>query len=323
MRQLIGYAMSFLVVATLAYAFTPRDPLPLPATTLHADRVQINDLLAQDHRLLAVGERGTILFSTDNALSWQSANVVPQRSITLTGVTALNSHILIAVGHDGWLLRSEDGGLNWQEVTHDEALGEPLLGVWSPGGERVVVFGSYGKFFESVDAGLSWRSREVSVEGFHLNGMDGGPDGREMLVGEQGLVMRSSDSGQNWETVPQFYNGSLFGVARLSDERWVVYGMRGHMFVTHDFGQSWQQIDLNHSNSLYGHVVLPDGSGLVLVGADSSLVRLDAQLRLLDSSRRNGLGTLTSAAALNQRLILVGGERGVSQGANDSLAARY
>lgn len=323
MRQLIAYAMSFLVMATLAYAFAPRSPLPLPATVLHADRVQINDMLTNEHRLIAVGERGTILTSNDNALSWQEASVHPQRAVTLTGVAALSPQVLLAVGHDGWLLRSVDGGLTWNEVAYDQESGEPLLGVWSPGGERAVAFGSYGKFFESVDAGLTWVARTVSAEGYHLNGMDGGADGKEMLVGEQGLVMLSSDSGQHWQTVPPFYNGSLFGVARMSDQRWVAYGMRGHVFVTENFGQSWQPVDLQSTNSLYGHVLFPDGSGLVLVGADSSLVHLDANVRLLDSTRRDGLGTLTSAVAPNQRLVLVGGQRGVFQGANNNLAAGY
>lgn len=323
MRQLIAYAMSFLVMATLAYAFAPRSPLPLPATVLHADRVQINDMLTNEQQLVAVGERGTILISSDNALSWKEASVHPQRSATLTGVAALSPTVLLAVGHDGWLLRSEDAGLNWNEVAYDPDLGEPLLGVWNADGERAVAFGSYGKFFESVDAGRTWVARTVSAEGHHLNGMDGGRDGKEMLVGEQGLVMVSSDAGKNWATVPAFYNGSLFGVARMTDQRWVVYGMRGHVFVTENFGQSWQQVELKSSNSLYGHVVLPDGSGLVLVGADSSLVHLDADIRLLDSTRRSGLGTLTSAVAPNQRLVLVGGERGVFQGANHSLAAGY
>lgn len=323
MRQLIAYAMSFLVMATLAYAFAPRSPLPLPASDLHADRIQVNDMLANDHKLVAVGERGTILTSTDSALSWQAAKVHPQRAITLTGVAALSTQVLVAVGHDGWLLRSEDAGLNWYEVAYDNESGEPLLGVWSPDGIRVVAFGSFGKFFESVDAGRTWAAREISSEGYHLNGMDGGRSGREMLVGEQGLIMLSSDHGQHWQTITPFYNGSLFGVARISDERWVVYGMRGSVFVTEDFGKSWQKIDLSHANSLYGHVLLPDDSGLVLVGADSSLVHLSAQMQLLDSTRRSGLGTLTSAVAPNQRLVLVGGERGVFQGANGSLAAGY
>lgn len=322
MRQVIAYGMSVLVVATVAYAFAPRNPAPMADTTLHVDRVQINDMVAVEHQLVAVGERGTILLSSDNALSWQAARVSPQRAITLTGVTALGPRIMLAVGHDGWLLRSEDGGRSWNEVAHDDQQGEPLLGVWSADGQRAFAFGSFGKYYQSADAGLTWSAREVSPEGYHLNGMDGGDDGRQMMVGEQGLVMRSLDSGESWQTLASFYTGSLFGVARLSASRWVVYGMRGNVFLTDDFGEQWQQIKLEHAQPLYGHVRLAEGQGLVLVGAGSTLVHLDGQGRLIESTRRSGLGTLTSAAAPNARVVLVGGERGVSQGDESRLAVK-
>lgn len=322
MRQMIAYGMSILVIGVVAYAFAPRHSAPMAETTLNVDRVQINDMVAIENKLVAVGERGTILLSSDNALSWQPASVSPQRAITLTGVAAVGSRVMLAVGHDGWLLRSEDGGSSWTEVALDEELGEPLLGVWSVDGQRAFAFGSFGKYYESTDAGLTWSAREVNPQGYHLNGMDGGVDGRQMLVGEQGLVMRSLDSGEHWETLTPFYGGSFFGVARLSASHWVVYGMRGNVFVTDDFGQHWQHLKLEHTNPLYGHVRLPQGQGLVLVGADSALVRLDEQGNLIESTQRKGLGTLTSAAAPNARLVLVGGERGVSQGDESRLAVK-
>lgn len=323
MRQLIGYAMSLVVMMTVAYAFAPRDPAALAPTVLHPERVQVNDMLSVGQQLVAVGERGTILTSQDQAMSWQVASVTPQRSATLTGVSALTDQVWVAVGHNGWILRSDDAGRTWTEQAYDNELGEPLLGVWSGGGQQVVAFGSYGKFFESNDGGLTWTAREINEEGYHLNGMDGDAQGRQMLVGEQGLVMRSTDHGQSWETLTPFYNGSLFGVVHLSDQRWVAYGMRGHVFVTQDFGQNWQHVELQHNNPLYGHVLLPDNAGLMLVGADSSMVYLDPQGRLINSSRRTGLGTLTSAVAPTQRLVLVGGEHGVFQGANNNLAAGH
>lgn len=321
MRQLIGYAMSAIILVAVAFSFAPRNPTPMAATQLHADRVQINDLQVNGQRLVAVGERGTILLSGDNGLSWQRAEVAGEREATLTGVIVLSPSVLLAVGHDGWILRSQDGGQRWQEVRYDAELAEPLLGVWSADGQRVVAYGSYGKFLESSDGGEHWTTREMPGEGAHFNGMDGGRDGRQMIVGEQGLILRSQDGGHEWQSLTPFYNGSLFGVVRLSAERWLAYGMRGQVFRSEDFGEHWTRIDVASSQPLYGHALLPEGAGLVLVGAGSSLIRLDAEGRLLDSSRRAGLGTLTSAAVLNARHLLVAGERGVFQGADSGLAA--
>ncbi|UVE17411.1 YCF48-related protein [Pseudomonas sp. LS44] len=321
MRSLIAYLVCAIVAAGIAYAFTPRDPQTPSDTQLRADRVHINALLNLDKRQVAVGERGSILLSDDQGRSWQQASVKPQRHVSLTGLVAVSAEQLLAVGHDGLILRSQDAGSTWQEVRFEAEQGEPLLGIWAAGGNRVLAFGSFGKFYQSDDAGLTWQTLPLEVDSAHLNSMDGGADGRRMLVGEQGLVLRSSDAGQNWQTLPPFYKGSLFGVVRLSAQRWVTYGMRGHVFVSDNFGDSWEEIKVGNKLPLYGHVLLPNNSGVLIVGAGSSLVRLDGRGRLLETSRQPGLGTLTSAIVVGAQQVLVGGERGVFQGPGVSVVA--
>ncbi|AYC35123.1 glycosyl hydrolase [Pseudomonas cavernae] len=321
MRSLIAYLVCAIVAGGIAFAFAPRDPQTPSDTQLRADRVHINALLNLDKRQVAVGERGTIMLSDDQGRSWQQALVKPQRHVSLTGLVAVSAEQLLAVGHDGLILRSQDAGSTWQEVRFEAEQGEPLLGIWAAGGNRVLAFGSFGKFYQSDDAGLTWNALPLEVDSAHLNGMDGGADGRRMLVGEQGLVLRSSDAGQHWQTLPSFYNGSLFGVVRLSAQRWVTYGMRGHVFVSDNFGDSWEEVKVGNKLPLYGHVLLPNNAGVLIVGAGSSLVRLDGRGRLLEASRQPGLGTLTSAIVIGAQQVLVGGERGVSQGPGVSVAA--
>lgn len=320
MRSVIGYLVCLVVGLTILFTFSPKTEPEQAKVALRSDRVQINGLLSLGTRVVAVGERGSILFSDDQGVSWQQASVDRQRDVALTALVALGEQRLLAVGHDGWILRSEDAGSHWQEMRYDNELGEPLLGIWAAGDESVLAFGSFGKFYQSDDAGLSWRKLALDVDSAHLNSMDGGPDGRRMLVGEQGLVLRTRDGGKHWQTLPAFYSGSLFGIVRLSPEHWVTYGMRGHVFVSHDFGDSWTQVNVGNQLPLYGHVLLPDHSGLVIVGAGSSVVRLDARGALVGVSRLAGLGTLTSATMVGSRL-LVGGERGLLQGSGGSVAA--
>ena len=320
MRSVIGYAVCLVVALTIGYTFSPKTPPQAELLATRPDRVQINGLLNLGARVVAVGERGSILLSDDQGVSWQPASVATQRNATLTAVVALDAKRLLTVGHDGWILRSEDAGSSWQEIRYDSDLGEPLLGIWTGGGDSVMAFGSFGKFYQSLDGGQTWAPRQLDIDSAHLNSMAGGNDGRRMLVGEQGLVLRTTDSGQHWQPLPAFYSGSLFGIVRLSANNWVTYGMRGHVFVSHDFGDSWTQIKLGNQLPLYGHVLLPDHSGLVIVGAGSSVVRLDAQGALVGVGRLAGLGTLTSATMVGSRL-LVGGERGVLQGSGGSVAA--
>ncbi|WP_249673383.1 WD40/YVTN/BNR-like repeat-containing protein [Pseudomonas abieticivorans] len=321
MRRLIAYLVCIAVAAVVALAFAPREALNIADTALNTDRLQINGLLNLGKRQVAVGERGTILLSDDQGLTWQPATVEPQRHLSLNALAALDAGQLVAVGQDGWILHSRDNGNSWQEMHYEADVGEPLLGAWAAGSEQVFAFGSYGKFYRSDDAGQSWRVQALEVDRAHLNAMDGGRDGRRMLVGEQGLVLRSADNGEHWQQLPTFYNGSLFGVVRLSAQRWVAYGMRGHVFVSDDFGEQWHAIDVGNTQPLYGHVLLPDNAGVLMVGAGSSLVRLDGQGRLVGSSRQAGLGTLTSAIVMSSGQVLLAGERGVYQGSGDRVAA--
>ena len=320
MRSIIGYLVCLIVAVTIAFTFSPRHASDVASAQLRPDRLQINGMLYLDKRVVAVGERGNILLSDDQGGSWQPATVKPQRDLTLTALVALPDKSLLAVGHDGWIVRSEDEGANWSEVRFDGEIAEPLLGIWSAGGNRVLAFGSFGKFYQSGDDGRTWQAQPLEVGSAHLNGMDGGTDGRRMVVGEQGLVLRSDDGGHSWYKLEPFYNGSLFGVVRLSPDRWVTYGMRGHVFVSQDFGQTWEPVKVGNQLPLYGHVLLPNDGGLLIVGAGSSVVRLDGKGELVSATRLPGLGTLTSAVMVGSRL-LVGGERGVFQGTDGGVAA--
>ena len=320
MRSLIGYLLCLVVALTIGYTFSPKAAPQAQVPATRPDRVQINGLVNLGSRVIAVGERGSILLSDDQGVSWQAVSGATQRNATLTAVLALDDRRVLAVGHDGWILRSLDAGSSWQEMHHDSDLGEPLLGIWSGGGDKVLAFGSFGKFYQSADAGKTWVPQALDIDSAHLNSMAGGSDGRRMLVGEQGLVLRTDDAGKHWQTLPAFYNGSLFGIVRLGADNWVAYGMRGHVFVSHDFGNSWAQVKVGNQLPLYGHVLLPDDSGLIIVGAGSSVVRLNAQGALVGVTRLAGLGTLTSATMVGSRL-LVGGEHGVLQGSTGSAAA--
>ncbi|NBA93711.1 YCF48-related protein [Pseudomonas sp. R5(2019)] len=318
MSKLISYAFCLVVAALVLFAFSPRDSRDQQGLALDLGRVQINKLIRVGSQLVAVGERGLIVKSADEGKTWQLQN--SDSRVTLTDVAALDASTLLAVGHDSLILRSHDGGAHWQQVMLDTAQGEPLLGVWSDG-KHAYAFGSFGKFFLSSDAGQTWTAQALPISGQHLNSLDGSADGRQVLVGEAGLVLRSDDHGQHWSAVEPFYNGSLFGVALLSEHNWVAYGMRGHVFVSHDDGRNWVQVELKHEFPLYGHAKAAQGAGVVIVGTGGAFVRLDGQGSLGQSGFIKGLGTLTSAVTLADGTLIVAGQRGLLQQRSGLLTA--
>ncbi|MBA1277584.1 WD40/YVTN/BNR-like repeat-containing protein [Stutzerimonas stutzeri] len=320
MSKLISYAFCLVVAVLVVYAFSPRSEETASVAQLDVTRVHINNMTRLDDTLIAVGERGTILFSEDKGQTWNVRHEQPKKPVTLTAIAAYGKETILAVGHDNLILRSTDRGRNWTTTMYDAALGEPLLGLWSEDGQQIYAFGSFGKFYVSADAGEHWSEQSLPINGEHLNSMDGAADGRRILVGEMGLVLRTLDAGKSWAQVEPFYEGSLFGVSRLSGSHWVAYGMRGNVFATHDDGATWEKVELGHRLPLYGHARTDDG-GVLIVGSGGAFARLDETGELTQTGYVKGQDTLTSAVMLRDGSLIVAGQHGLRLQGPDLFAA--
>ncbi|HQW19201.1 MAG TPA: YCF48-related protein [Rhodocyclaceae bacterium] len=310
MRLLVGLAMSLIIAIGGVISFVSRTPPVFPETRINAERFSVGGLAKAGNRILAAGALGHILYSDDEGKTWADAQITPQRGSPLTQVLFLNDKEGIAVGNDGWILRSTDGGLTWQETRFETEHSEPLLGIWGLPKGPIFVFGSFGRFFVSQDSGQTWQPRDVGIQDRHLNGVAGDADGRMMMVGEQGIVLRSSDGGVTWETLPKFYKGSFFGVIRLSADEWILYGMRGHVFYSRDFGTTWQQSQMPVQLSMFGHMVREDGA-IVLVGAGGAVVESHDRGTSFTALKSGGTASYTSIIPLHDDHVLIAGEDGV------------
>ena len=102
--------------ATWAAQPTPgkgwRDVLGTPAVKSPlASRGLLNGLASAGKRIVAVGQRGHILYSDDAGKSWRQAEVPV--SSDLVAVSFPNATNGWAVGHDGVVLRTTDAGVTW------------------------------------------------------------------------------------------------------------------------------------------------------------------------------------------------------------------
>lgn len=313
MRILVGLTMSALMAVAAVQAFSPRHTPPLAATRLAVEKIHFNSLVRSQSALIAGGELGKLLYSTDQGQSWHLSALSQDRQALITQVVFASDGLRgLAVGHEGWILRTTDGGLNWQEVAFDEKNGEPYMSAANVQGQQWIAVGSFGRAVQSLDDGKTWQPLTLpeAVEDKHMNRIVGSPDGqRWLIVGERGLVLRSNDQGQTWAAEPEFYNGSFYNAVALPDNGWLVYGMRGNAFVHRNEGP-WQRSEMPAPISFFGHAQLPDGK-LVLLGQGSmmavtqdggahfTLVRLPGRATLMDMVlREDGTGWLASDAGL-------------------------
>jgi photosystem II stability/assembly factor-like uncharacterized protein len=315
----LAKALSLLsVCSVLAFAA----PLPLQAadaatiTSIESPKAVTSLLLDIAHagkRLVAVGDRGHILFSEDAGRNWVQARV-PSRQL-LTAVYFVDDKHGWAVGHDAQILASDDGGANW-ELQHEDLEREaPLLDIWFRDTSTGYAVGAYGALLETSDGGKTWNDvsdRLDNEDGYHLNGITAVKDAGLFVVGEAGSMFRSADWGQTWEKVQGPYEGTLFGaLGTASANTLVAYGLRGNLFRSTDFGKSWQQIKLLSESGplefgLANGSLLKDGT-LVIVGHGGSvLTSKDAgrAFTVVNRADRASLAGATDDAAGN--LVLVG-----------------
>jgi photosystem II stability/assembly factor-like uncharacterized protein len=278
-----------------------------------AARSLLLDIAQAGSRLVAVGDRGHIVYSDDNGVTWVQAKV-PTRQM-LTAVFFLDAKHGWVTGHDSLILATVDGGLTWSQQFVDLDYQAPLLDIYFTNAEHGLAVGAYGRLLETNDAGALWTDvsdRLDNEDQRHLNALTEIQGSGLFAVGEMGSMYRSTDLGQTWQTLSGPYEGSLFGVSGTRENAAVVvYGLRGHVFRSADFGNSWQPVNLTGSDdvsnvSLASSTLLADGS-LVIVGQGGIVLKsTDSGHSFSVVNRPDRLALSAVSADGRSGLVLVG-----------------
>ena len=245
------------------------------AIAIQASRTTLLDLAAAGKSLVVVGERGVIGRSDDGGDTWQLRQAPTSRS--LTAVTFVDDRIGVAVGHGGTILRTEDGGLTWAAIAVKEIGRDAVLGVTALKNGHLVAFGAFGMYLVSEDQGETWHRQSVIAENFerHISRVIETSSGM-FLVGETGVMARSTDGGRRWSELKSPYEGSYFGLLELRDGALLAYGMRGNVYRSSNQGATWEQVPFASKATINGGSVAADGRvvlagnrGLLAVSSDA------------------------------------------------------
>jgi photosystem II stability/assembly factor-like uncharacterized protein len=246
-------------------------------------------------RLVAVGQRGHIVYSNDAGATWQQAKVPV--SSDLTAVYFPSEQKGWAVGHDGVILNTTDGGLTWtlqldgrranerlvEHMQHavdadpqstelkgllDEAkrfkeqgADKPFLAVWFADDQNGYVVGAYNLIFHTTDGGKNWQplfDRTDNPKLMNFYGIRPAADGL-YIVGEAGVVLKYDAEAKRFRALKMPYAGSYFGV--IGDKTAVVvYGLRGNVWRSGDNGKSWQKVEAGLPATVTAGAVLAKGT---------------------------------------------------------------
>ncbi len=261
--MLMGLALSGTVLAG--------DALEEPALTSDlAAQSLLMDIERVGSNLVAVGERGHIVISSDEADSWQQAPA-PVR-VTLTNTFFIDDHFGWAVGHDGVVLKTEDGGQSWRKVMdgnranalmlkHAQArLAELEAEIESAPEEQL----------EDLEAQLEDRTymaedaETFADEGASRPFLDVWFKNRNegLVVGGFGLILHTTDGGDTWsawfdhlDNPTQFH---LNAITQIGDQLFIA-AEAGTLYRSADWGQSWEMLDSPYDGSFFGIVGTEQG----------------------------------------------------------------
>ena len=322
--SLLGSAM---LSAPVLAAAAPASDVVYSIESAKAAKSLMLDVVHAGKRLVAVGDRGHILYSDDQGATWTQAKV-PTRAL-LTSVFFVDDKHGWAVGHDAQILASEDGGVTWTKQFEDLKRESPLLDVWFQDANSGFAVGAYGALMETTDGGKHWEDvsdRLDNEDQFHLNAIAAVKDVGLFIVGEQGSMFRSADWGQTWEKLEGPYEGSLFGVIGTAQPSTLLaYGLRGNLYRSTDFGSNWEQVELKAERGdlefgLSGATLLDDGS-IVIVGNGGSVIRSNDDgetFKVVNRSDRISVSAVTAAGNGNLVLAGQGGVRVTSANGTES-----
>jgi photosystem II stability/assembly factor-like uncharacterized protein len=241
-----------------------------------AARSLLNGLALAGQRVVAVGQRGHILYSDDAGKSWQQADV-PVTS-DLVAVYFPTPQAGWAVGHDGVVLHSADAGRTWklQRDGRPNAAENPLLDVWFEDERTGYAVGAFGLVLHTTDAGGHWQvlaNATDNPKSMHLYAVRG-VAGEVYMAGEQGLLLKRDAATGRFRALESPYKGTLFGVT--GNARAVVaYGLRGNVVRSGDGGATWQALNTGVPVGLTagtlaakGRIVLVSQTGHLLASSD-------------------------------------------------------
>lgn len=223
----------------------------------------------------AVGRNGVLLYTDDGGASWQ---LEKWGSFGFRDIHMLSVKKGFIAADNGYLFRTDDGGETWQAIEF-ENFSSNLNSVTFHNNTGVVTTDRGGVII-TYDAGKTWRlgylaearkkNRWVNINrAFLLN------DYNIWIVGDEGLILNSTDGGRSWDN-HRFMERSYLAVHFISDTAGFIGGEKGTILVTDDGGEKWIRVKVSTPRI---NDMVAFGPGIVAVGENGTVLRSDAHGR--------------------------------------------
>jgi photosystem II stability/assembly factor-like uncharacterized protein len=223
--------------------------------------------LGADGTLLAAGEYGTILRSTDKGAIWSLVD--RKTEYNLKSITIGADGTALAAGDYGTILRSTDKGATWSLVDQKTEYNLRSITIGADG--TALAAGEDGTILRSTDKGLSWKLGVKQTEQW-LWSITLGSNGTALSVGTGGTILRSIDNGSSWKSVNSKTRETLTSITLGADGTALTAGDNGTILRTTDKGASWKPVD-SKSRTLFASISQGTDDIALVAGVDGSIFR--------------------------------------------------
>lgn len=268
-QALLGLTTTLCGLGASRGALALTDLLKTPARTSPlAARSLMLGVTEAGRRLIAVGERGLIVWSDDAGERWQQARVPV--SVTLTAVAFADARRGWAVGHDGAILHSQDAGETWS-LQFDGLRADAVLLTARKAAVQTAATPALRDQAESALADLEDAAQFSPSRPFLSVCVQKAADRERVWVaGAFGQLFMSEDGGQRWnEASTAIANPDglhLNQISVLADGSLAVAGEAGKVYRADAGGGSWRVFDTGYNGHLYGVMSGPAAGSLVAYG---------------------------------------------------------
>ena len=330
--RLRGLQSVMLLLALLTFAMlahTAPNYYAMPALPQqNAARAQLTDITNAGTRLVAVGERGIIIYSDDGGQQWQQASVPVSHA--LTAVSFASDEHGWAVGHSGVILHSNDSGETWK-VQFD---GNDANKAWLKFAQQRVatlqqrVDAAQPEVDaaqatppdpEAPDLALQLEDAEYALEDAE-EAVKAGPNDPFLDVhfvdvkngfaaGAYGMLYHTSNGGLKWQLQGNIDNPDryhYYSIATDADGTVYLSGETGILYRSKDGGEQWQTLPTPYDGSLFGITVAADQSVLTY-GLRGNIFHSENQGDNWEAVPHDSEASLYGGARLaNDHIVLVG-----------------
>lgn len=218
---------------------------------------------------VATGNDGTIVSTADGGITWDEVQTgfwmtyreAFQLDADHAWVCGQNTIFqpIVTWTTDGW------GGMNDATFYVDNAEGG-ARDIYAINADTLVCvtrqWDNTGGLARSVNGGSTWTSSGTDPN--PLYGVAFNTAGTGIAVGENGVILRSTDFGATWSPVTSPASYPLNDVDFASDSRVFIAGNGGHVLVSEDAGETWAEQATGASQDLQGISFIDENNGVAV-----------------------------------------------------------